>query len=130
MPASALEQFAQAWAAWWRDSYRWDLWGAAYLINGGSSDDGFDYFRGWLLTRGSAAWARASRGPDTAFDDVVPGTQAECEEIVGTLPNVYEERFRRDAPDAGQRQPSGQGWTEATLPQRLPRLARRFGGGA
>ena len=24
------------------ESYRWDLWGAAYLINGGCSDDGFD----------------------------------------------------------------------------------------
>jgi hypothetical protein len=31
------------------ESYRWDLWGAASLINGGCGDDGFDYFRGWLL---------------------------------------------------------------------------------
>jgi hypothetical protein len=29
-------------------SYRWDLWGAAHLLNFGCSDDGFDYFRGWL----------------------------------------------------------------------------------
>jgi hypothetical protein len=28
-------------------SYRNDLWAAGYLINGGCSDDGFDYFRGW-----------------------------------------------------------------------------------
>jgi hypothetical protein len=28
------------------ESYHLDLWGAAYLINGGCSDDGFDYFRG------------------------------------------------------------------------------------
>jgi Protein of unknown function (DUF4240) len=28
------------------ESYRWDLWGAAYLIGGGGcSDDGLDYFR-------------------------------------------------------------------------------------
>lgn len=26
-------------------AYRWDLWGAAYLINGGCSDDGFHYFQ-------------------------------------------------------------------------------------
>ncbi|MFL6076856.1 MAG: DUF4240 domain-containing protein [Mycobacteriales bacterium] len=33
------------------ESYQGDLWGAAYLINGGASDDGFDYFRGWLIAR-------------------------------------------------------------------------------
>jgi hypothetical protein len=27
------------------ESYRWELWGAAFLINGGCGDDGFDYFR-------------------------------------------------------------------------------------
>ena len=26
-------------------SYTWDLWGAAYIIDGGCSDDGFEYFR-------------------------------------------------------------------------------------
>jgi protein tyrosine phosphatase (PTP) superfamily phosphohydrolase (DUF442 family) len=35
------------------ESYRRDLWGAAYLINGGCSDDGFDYFRSWLLGQGT-----------------------------------------------------------------------------
>src|SRR4029450_325709 len=35
------------------ESYHWDLWGAAYLLNFGCSDDGFDYFRGWLRTNRS-----------------------------------------------------------------------------
>lgn len=47
------------------ESYRWDLWGAAYLINGGCSDDGFDYFRGWLLTQGRATWEAAVADPDS-----------------------------------------------------------------
>jgi hypothetical protein len=34
------------------EAYTWDLWGAAYLINGGCSDDGFYYFRAWLISRG------------------------------------------------------------------------------
>ena len=46
-------------------SYREDLWGAAYLINGGASDDGFEYFRGWLMTRGRAVFARAGADPDS-----------------------------------------------------------------
>lgn len=127
LPDEELERFAQGWAAWWDLSYRWDLWGAAYLINGGASDDGFDYFRGWLLTRGSRAWALAARDPDGAFDDVTPGTEAECEDVVVALPVAYEERFGREAPDAGAREPGGTRWTETDLPRLLPRLAKRFG---
>lgn len=33
-------------------SYRAPLWAAAYMINDGASDDGFDYFRGWLIIQG------------------------------------------------------------------------------
>jgi hypothetical protein len=127
LPDSALEEFAQEWATWWAGSYTWDLWGAAYLINGGSSDDGFEYFRGWLLTRGSARWRLASTNPDRAFEDVAPGTEAECEDIMATLPTVYAERFGRDAPRSSYGTPSGEPWTEENLGPRFPRLARRFG---
>ena len=34
------------------ESYRWDLWAAAYIINGGCSDDGFIDFRYWLISEG------------------------------------------------------------------------------
>lgn len=47
------------------ESYDWNLWGAAYLMRGGCSDDAFDYFRGWLVTQGRDAWERAVRDPDT-----------------------------------------------------------------
>ncbi|MFJ3909701.1 uncharacterized protein DUF4240 [Streptomyces sp. 2132.2] len=50
------------------ESYRSPLWAAAYVINGGCSDDGFDYFRGWLLTQGEAAFARALADPDSLAD--------------------------------------------------------------
>jgi Protein of unknown function (DUF4240) len=46
------------------ESYHWDLWGAAYLLNFGCSDDGFDYFRGWLLTQGRAIWEAALQDSD------------------------------------------------------------------
>lgn len=128
LPDAELEKFAGGWAAWWSASYRWDLWGAAYLINGGASDDGFDYFRGWLLTRGSRQWKMASGNPDTAFDDVKPGTVAECEEILAVLPTVYEARFHKDAPESELKSPVGSEWKEADLPQRFPHLARRFAG--
>jgi Protein of unknown function (DUF4240) len=50
------------------ESYGWELWGAAYLINGGCGDDGFDYFRGWLLGQGRARWQAALAAPDSLAD--------------------------------------------------------------
>ncbi|MFC5002216.1 DUF4240 domain-containing protein [Dactylosporangium cerinum] len=46
-------------------SYRSDLWAAAYIINGGASDDGFDYFRGWLIAQGRDTFERALADPDS-----------------------------------------------------------------
>ncbi|GAA1618447.1 hypothetical protein GCM10009789_85440 [Kribbella sancticallisti] len=51
-------------------SYRQDLWGAAYLVNNGASDDGFDNFRGWLLAQGREVWEAALADPDSLADVV------------------------------------------------------------
>jgi hypothetical protein len=47
------------------ESYQNPLWAAAYLINGGCSDDGFDYFRGWLLTQGQEVYHAVLASPDS-----------------------------------------------------------------
>ena len=44
------------------------LWGAAYLINGGASNDGFDYFRGWLIGQGQRVYEAALANPDSLAD--------------------------------------------------------------
>jgi hypothetical protein len=46
-------------------SYRADLRAAAYLINGGASDDGFEYFRGWLIAQGRKVYEQALADPDS-----------------------------------------------------------------
>src|SRR4249919_4157680 len=51
-----------------RDAFRWDLWAVAYIMNGGCSDDGFDYFCGWLVSRGKAHYLAALANPESAAD--------------------------------------------------------------
>jgi len=65
------EQIVAAQRVIWQlmaDSYRTDPWAAAYHINGGCSDDGFDYFRGRLILRGRAVFERAVADPDSLAD--------------------------------------------------------------
>ncbi|MFC6020102.1 DUF4240 domain-containing protein [Plantactinospora solaniradicis] len=65
-------------------SYRADLWAAAYVINGGASDDGFDYFRGWLIAQGQTAFHQALADPDSlASHPTVTQAAAEGEDLWG-----------------------------------------------
>lgn len=46
------------------ESYTSPLWAAAYTTNGGCSDDGFDYFRGWLIAQGREIFQHVVADPD------------------------------------------------------------------
>ena len=80
-------------------SYRQDLWCAAYLMCGGCSDDGFDYFRYWLASRGEAVFQATLANTDsladypfvTADDDYY-----EFEDFAYVADGVFAEKFRSD----------------------------------
>src|SRR4051794_4025397 len=72
LPTEALIDFHRLFNRMMENAYTWDLWGAAYLINGGCSHDGFAYFRSWLISRGRTAYAAAVRNPDSLAGLVDP----------------------------------------------------------
>lgn len=47
-----------------KTSYRSDLWGAAYVVMGGCSDDSFDYFRAWLILQGKDTFEKVVHDPE------------------------------------------------------------------
>lgn len=69
-------------------SYRNQLWTAAYLVNGGCSDDGFEYFRGWLIAQGHEVFEQVVADPDAlaglpAVRAAAPGNAClECEDML------------------------------------------------
>lgn len=120
----------------WRllaESYRWDLWAAAYIINDGCSDDGFEYFRGWLLLQGRAVWEAALKDPQSLADlsEEALGNGVECEMMLGAGAEAYEEAVEEEIPDHGQRYPDdplGKPWEEEELSRLYPKLWARFTG--
>lgn len=76
-----------------QESYDWNLWGAAYLMKGGCSDDAFDYFRGWLVAQGRSTWERALADPDTLAElGVDPDDDfLECEEMLSVGSAAFDE---------------------------------------
>jgi hypothetical protein len=57
------------------DTYNSDMWCAAYLMNGGASDDSFEYFRCWLISRGKDAYYEAKANPDSLIDQAIDGAE-------------------------------------------------------
>jgi hypothetical protein len=114
-------------------AYTWDLWAAAYLLCGGCSDDGFEYFRDWLISMGHAAFETALRDPD-ALSGLKIHTSAEeeynFEEFGYVAMEAYEEATgmelpRVDVPTPDE--PTGTPWDEDDLPTRLPKMWAKFG---
>lgn len=52
LPPQELEDYVGLFSKLFFMPYTWEIWAAVYLIEGGCSDDGFDYFRGWLISMG------------------------------------------------------------------------------
>lgn len=123
-----IVQFDEEMRARLVESYRWDLWGVAYLINGGASDDGFEYFRSWLIAQGRDYFSAALGDPERAADSAEAG-EAECEAILYVAAEAYESKTGEQLPPSRVRypaEPAGQPWDEDDLESRFPAVARRF----
>ncbi|AWG22467.1 polymerase [Flavobacterium faecale] len=57
------------------DTYKSNLWCAAYIMNGGT-DGGFDYFRCWIIAQGKDAFNKAVANPDSLADLVQEGKES------------------------------------------------------
>jgi hypothetical protein len=121
-----------------QQAYRTDLWAAAYLINGGASDDGFYYFRCWLIGMGRRAYEDAIANPDSLADVVSPewlaeGIDAEAEIYAAAHRAWMQVTGQPDTADYPARNESGElvgaDWDyddPEAMRQNLPRLAALY----
>ena len=115
-----------------------DLWAAAYLINGGCSDDGFDAFRGWLIAHGRQAVARVVADPDALAElpevrtAALTGAVFEAEEVLSIGTKAYALATGgelADSPAPRSRPDAAELWDfddEEEMRRRLPRLSALF----
>jgi hypothetical protein len=125
--------FNQAFNQKLADAYTWDLWGAAYLINGGCSDDGFYYFRAWLISRGRESYEAAVKNPDTLAGQTDPDEDDyEFEALWYAGQTAYEELTGQQVPAATfpwPSKPKGRRWDfddDKAVARKLPQLAKIY----
>jgi hypothetical protein len=113
-----------------------DLMAACYIMNTGAGDDGFYYFRCWLVGMGKDVYERALKNPDSLADVALPyssGVDAEAE-IYGAAHAAWQRvSGKADTDPYPARNESaelvGDDWdfdNESQMRERLPRLTAFF----
>ncbi|WP_288433969.1 DUF4240 domain-containing protein [uncultured Deinococcus sp.] len=130
-PAERVAEFGRQMDAALERANTWALWGAAFIINGGASADGFLYFRGWLLMQGRKVFDAAVNNPETlAGVSGIKPDECEWEDILYLPAHLYQQVTGQALPPSGHRpegDPAGTPWQEDELEQRFPKLWAAFG---
>lgn len=134
-----IESYESSFDSEMKRSFSWDLWGAAYVIHGGASDDSFEYFRCWLISKGKHVFEKVLADPDSLADILAPDVRGilEFEDFAYVARKTWGEKNGKpgaEMPNAAwmlylDRQPTGIPFDEnpASLAKRYPKLWKRFG---
>lgn len=105
LSSDELVGFDCAWQEYRRIANSPQLIAAACIINGGTSDDRFDYFKNWLILQGQYVFRQALKDPDALAEFKIPFGDTEWEDcgyltslaFVGRAlpPLLYTGRYRQ-----------------------------------
>jgi Protein of unknown function (DUF4240) len=116
-----------------KSSNRWTLWGAAYLMNGGCSDDGFLYWRCWLIAQGRKVYEAALQDADSLSDAKLRfgrSDEFELEEILDAFDDAQDAvHLESDVLSDSSSDPRGKRWDiedEDQARWRLPKLWNKY----
>ncbi|MGP3953634.1 DUF4240 domain-containing protein [Streptomyces sp. 7N604] len=132
----AVLDFARHFEARFNRAYHWDVWGAAWVLLGGASDDAFDNFRCWLIGQGREVYEGAVHDPDALadlLDDFDEEVDGDAEELGYAADEAYEQLTGLETPDLGlprpPREPEGAALDfedDRALAERFPKLWDAF----
>src|SRR5688500_10752702 len=80
------------------NAYDARLWDAAIIINCGCSEDGFDYFRAWLIAHGKGVYEKALVDPEILVDLVEMDEWAADELFLYVPEYAYERKTGQELP--------------------------------
>jgi hypothetical protein len=127
----AIIEFNRILTAKMAESYRWDLWGIGYIVNGGCSDDGFEYFRCWIISLGKEFYEKALEDPESIAEVTNRKYHYEFEPLLHVAFEAYEVITETEMPVLSDlpsypSDPIGEPWSEEDLPLYFPKACKKY----
>ena len=109
-------------------SYDWNLWGAAYVINGGCSDDCFHYFRQYLIGHGRDKFYQTLKDPDSSASWIKSEEEDNWEGLQYAAMEAYKLKTGKYIPKKynPKFELKGMPFDEETVFKQYPKLAKKF----
>lgn len=129
-----IEGFERRFTELMNASFTWELWGAGVIINGGCDEDGFEFFRAWIIGQGRQVYEQALADPQSllALVKAEPDPKDvlfEAEPLIFAAGEAYIARTSEDidvAMPMRAAEPKGRAWDDEELPRRFPALWAHF----
>ena len=130
LPPKEIIAFDNIFIRFHHRAYDHKLWAAAFIIDGGCSDDCFTDFRGWLIGQGQQVYQKALLDPDSLSELDINTDEIE-EGYAYCAQQAYEAVTGEDIPadslvEIHPKEPTGEAWKEEELAQLLPKLDKKY----
>jgi hypothetical protein len=99
LPGEEIIRFDRTFATLMAKSYSFNLWEAAYALNGGCSDDCFEYFRSWLIGQGKNKFYWTIKYPRLLFLFGVKEMVENYEGLSYCVHEAYQNKLGRELPN-------------------------------
>lgn len=129
LEATEIEKFDNRFGQYHQEVYTWELWAAAYIMNGGCSDDCFSDFRGWLIAQGKKVFFDAIKDPETLAQLEYDQEEVDWEGFTYIAGEAYQKVKGTDMPFHQKDYPeiTGQEWEENDkLYEKYPKLSAKW----
>lgn len=125
-----IEKFDNTFIALLAASYDYKLWGASYVINGGCSDDCFDYFRQYLIGHGKEKFYQTLKDPESCASWIKSEEEDNWEGLQYAAMEAYKQKTGKEMPKTYQPkfELKGKPFDEETVMKQYPKLAKKFMG--
>ena len=125
-----IEKFNNRFTALLALSYDYKLWGASYVINGGCSDDCFDYFRQYLIGHGKEKFYQTLKDPESCASWIKSEEEDNWEGLQYSAMDAYKQKTGKEIPRTYQPkfELKGKQFDEETVMKQYPKLAKKFMG--
>jgi hypothetical protein len=96
LPEEDIIRFDRTFRVLLAKTYSYRLWEPAYALNGGCSDDGFEYFRTWLIGQGKNKFYWSVKYPRLLFFIAVKELMQDYEGLAYCACDAYELKTGKD----------------------------------